>query len=91
MMKVKHELMIKARCPVDGTTDEYECTVETEYLIKVEDILEKAKRFLTIENGIYQEDVCGVLAGELGGDATVTLVGTHSGVTTTVTCHAYEA
>lgn len=90
-MKVKHELTITAKCPVDGTTDEYECTVETECLIKVEDILAKAKRFLNIEGGIFQEDVCGCLASEIGGDAKVTLVGTHSGVRTTVTCYAYEA
>lgn len=72
-------------------TDEYQCTVETECLIKVEDILEKAKRFAEIKDGVFQEDVCMMLAREIGGDATVTLVGTHSGVKTTVTCHAYES
>lgn len=89
-MKVKHEFTVWARCPVDQTVDEYQCTVETECLIKVEDILEKAKRFSTIKDGIFQEDVCGCLAGEIGGDAKVTLVGTHSGVKTTVTCNAYD-
>jgi hypothetical protein len=89
-MKVKHELTMWARCPVDQTLDEYQCTVETECLIKVEDILKRTQRFHTIEGGIFQEDVCAELANEIGGDATVTLVGTHSGVKTTVMCHAWE-
>lgn len=76
---------------MDNSIDEYHCTVETAYLIKVESILETAKRFAAIEGGIFQEDVCMELASEIGGDAIVTLVGTHSGVKTTVTCAAYEA
>lgn len=88
-MKVKHELTIKAKCPVNEAHDEYQCTVETECLIQVETILVAAKKLG--ERKIYQEDLCALLAKDLGGDAAVTLVGIHSGVKTTVTCYAYEA
>lgn len=87
-MKVKHELRIKAQCPASDAEDDYECIVETECFIQVETILEKAVAF--VEQEIFQEDLCAKLAKEIGGDATVTLIGTHSDVKTTVTCHAYE-
>ena len=87
-MKVKHELQITAKCPVDNVIDEYECIVETECLIQVESILDAAKPFT--KQKLYQEALCADLAKAIGGDATVTLIGTHSGVKTTVTCHAYE-
>lgn len=88
-MKVRHELTITARCPANNASDEYQCTVETEGMIRVEDILAKAQEFT--KRKIYQEDLCSVLAKNIGGDATVTLVGIHSDVKTTVICHAYEA
>jgi hypothetical protein len=88
-MKVKHELTIIAKCLVDETRDEYQCTVETECFIQVETILDAARQLS--ERKIYQEDLCVLLAKNLGGDAGVTLVGTHSGVKTTVSCYAYEA
>lgn len=88
-MTVTHELTIKAKCPVDAMTDEYQCMVETECLIKVEDILAKVK--VLGRKPIFQEDLCAQLAKEIGGDSTVTLIGTHSGVKTTVTCSSYEA
>jgi hypothetical protein len=81
--------MITAQCPVNETRDEYQCAVETECLIQVETILDAAGRLS--ERKIYQEDLCALLAKALGGDVAVTLVGTHSGVKTTVTCYAYEA
>jgi hypothetical protein len=58
-------------------------------LIQVETILDAAKKLG--ERKVYQEDLCALLAKDLGGDATVTLVGIHSGVKTTVSCCAYEA
>ncbi len=88
-MKVKHELTITAKCPVNEATDQYQCSVETECLILVESILEAASAFA--EQKIYQEALCAELAKAIGGDASVTLEGSHSGVKTTVTCYAYEA
>jgi hypothetical protein len=74
---------------VNELGDQYHCTVETECLIRVESIVEAAKSFA--EKQIFQEELCARLAKAIGGDATVTLVGSHSGVITTVTCRADEA
>lgn len=87
-MKVKHELQITAKCPVSDAIDGYECIVETECFIQIEDILKAAEPYT--EKQIYQEGLCTELAKAIGGDATVTLIGVHSNVKTTVTCNAYE-
>jgi hypothetical protein len=88
-MKVKHELTVRARCPANGAKDKYLCIVETTQLIEVERILQAADSFRRA--WIFQEHLCARLALAIGGDALVTLTGTHSGVKTTVRCYAYEA
>lgn len=87
-MKVKHELIITAQCPVDESSDEYECIVETECLIKVEDILRVCQSLSGKK--IFQEQLCCEIAKGIGGDSYVTLIGTHSSVKTTVSCYSYE-
>lgn len=79
-MRVTHTLTIIAKCPVDQRPDTYDVEITASRVIKVEDILDAAKRFAEIE--IFQEDLTTQLARELG--ATVKTVGYHSTVRTEV-------
>jgi len=81
-MKVTHTLTIEAKCPVDDSTDIYECVVRTERLITVEQILAEAKALS--ETPIFQEALCESLSQKLGCE--VALIGMHSGVRTEVVC-----
>lgn len=78
-MRARYTFMMKAVCPIDGKTDTYEVTVESKYMIKIEDILEAANK---LPEPAFQEELTQFLAKELG--ALITTVGTHSGVHTEV-------
>ncbi len=68
-------------CPADKEKDFYVVTVESRRTVMVEDILAAIKEW---ENEkAYQEDITAALSRALG--CTVTTVGWHSGVKTTVT------
>lgn len=79
-MICEHELDIKATCPVNGDTDFYSCTVRTDRVVKVEDILAAAAGFAG--RTIFQEELTAEMAATLGVE--VETVGYHSGVRTTV-------
>lgn len=79
-MYVKHEFKIKANCPVDGEGDIYDAVFEPVGMVFVEDIraiLEEAKT-----SKVPQEELTLEIARRLGG--TLTTVGWHSGIKTTV-------
>lgn len=79
-MYVKHEFKIKANCPVDGEGDTYDAVFEPVGLVYVEyirKVLEEAK-----DAKIPQEELTLEMARKLGG--TLTTVGFHSGIKTTV-------
>lgn len=80
-MKVTHEFEVRALCPVDGSEDVYAAKFTTHTIVPVEEILSKAAMFAGLH--LYQETLTRLLHDELG--ETVTTVGTHSGVVTTVT------
>lgn len=77
-MRVTHEFVHHATCPVDGAFDRYEITVEVERLLKVESIIEAIGR---LPKTLFQEQMTQTLAHELG--AKVTSIGFHSGIKTT--------
>lgn len=81
-MTTEHVLTVRCNCPVDNIKDEYETTVTTDRLIKVEDLLAVAAEFA--EQTMFQEDLTQLLAARFA--ATVTTVGLHSWVKTTCTC-----
>lgn len=77
-----YELELRARCPIHAElTDIYSVRLESESLVKVEDILEFMRRFS--ERQVFQEDVTREIAVGLGVKAQ--LVGLHSGVRITST------
>jgi hypothetical protein len=76
-----HEFRMRSRCPVNGATDLYEVTVETDKLVKVEDILKAAASFT---EPAFQEEITQKLATAL--ECRVTTIGHHSGVRTTCIC-----
>lgn len=78
----EHSLAIHATCAVNGCPDEYQATVRTSRVIRVEDILE-AVRVATV-NPILQEDLTARLARVLR--CQVETTGEHSGVRTKSTC-----
>jgi hypothetical protein len=80
-MQTEHVLTVHCQCPVDNVKDEYQTTILTDRLIKVEDILAIAAEFT--EQTMFQEELTQLLAARLA--ATVTTVGLHSGVKTTCT------
>ena len=80
-MRVIHEIPITSRCPVNNGHDSYVCTIETNRLVNVEDII-AAITELTKEPA-FQEDLTVRLSHRL--DCKVTTVGWHSGVKTTAT------
>jgi GTP cyclohydrolase I len=75
----RHELEIRATCPVDGSEDVYECVVETARIVPVETILDEVK--IATKHPLYQEELTRKLADALC--TKVTTVGTHSNVRTT--------
>jgi hypothetical protein len=75
---------VTAKCPVDEKPDVYELTVRTGRTIKVEDILKAVAANTTAP--VFQEDLTKALHRDLG--CSVTTVGIHSDVTTTVECLA---
>lgn len=81
-MKVTHTFQFSAKCPVNDGYDKYECAVQTDRLIPVEDILEVTGSYA--EKRIWHEHLCQQLADRL--QCAVTIKGTHSGVQTEVTC-----
>jgi len=80
-MLVRHEFQIEATCPVDGKPDLYDAVLETTCLVYVEDILAALIEVRSLK--VPQERLTADLARKLGG--TLTTVGYHSGVKTTVT------
>jgi hypothetical protein len=81
-MKVTHNFTVVSKCPVNDGVDVYDAIARTERLIKVETILTEVEHYKDV--AAYQEDICESLSQELGCE--VTLIGTHSGVRTEVTC-----
>ncbi len=79
-MKVTHEFTMRAVCPVDGKSDLYAVTVETDRLLKIEDILGEISA--AAEEPDFQENITVDLARRLG--AHVTTIGVHTGIKTTV-------
>lgn len=81
-MRITHETRFASVCPVDGSEDIYDLAVECDRTIPVEEVLEALK--VVREKGpMFQEDITEWLAARLR--TTVTTVGFHSGVKTTVT------
>lgn len=82
-MRTTHSLRAVCTCPVDGTQDHYDVTVETRRAeaIPVEDIL-GVVRELGQGEAIYQEEFTERLWNRLPDPVKVTTVGVHSGVTT---------
>ena len=79
-MQVKHRLTMLAKCPVNDGRDEYAVTVETDRVVKVEDILAAVADYA--DKAAFQEDITRELARRLG--VKVTTVGMHGTVETTV-------
>lgn len=80
-LEVTYQFEVCARCPVDGSLDVYSASLSIDYQIDVEDILAHAALFE--QKSIYQEDLTQELSNHY--KAEVSTIGTHSGVTTTVT------
>ena len=78
-MKVTHELTFTRTCPVNDSIDNYYLTVETDRLVKVEDILAAVDSLPEKE---FQETLLFCLGRKLEG-CRITIVGYHSGVKTT--------
>lgn len=77
-MHVTHELTFARTCPVNDALDRYELRVETNRMVKVEDILAAIE---ALPEKAYQEELTLKLAAQLG--CVVTTVGYHSGIKTT--------
>ena len=77
-MIVRHELTIHCRCPVNGARDTYQVAVETNRIVKVEDILAAVA---ALPDPQFQEEITQALAATLS--CSVTTIGYHSGVKTT--------
>lgn len=75
-----YETVMTCNCPVDGSKDLYVVALESDHMIKVEDIIAELKRFETMED--FQEGVTDVLSRTF--DCQVTTIGTHSGIKVTV-------
>jgi hypothetical protein len=78
-MKVTHELRFTSRCPVDDAEDEYHVIVETNRIVKVEDILRAIEE---LPEPAFQEQLTSELCKRLK-FCKVTTIGYHSGVKTT--------
>ncbi len=78
MIVTQHRLTFTAICPVNGSRDVYQMTVETSETIEVERILAAVEQ--ATKEPVYQESLTQWLADGLG--ATVTTEAVHSGVET---------
>ncbi len=74
-MRIIHQFELVSSCPSDDLGDLYAVTIETERLIKVEDIIAFADKLGA--QTLYQEDIALKLAREF--KVKVTLEGTHFG------------
>lgn len=82
-MKITYEFTVSAVCPVDPTViDVYRATLRTDRMVAVERILELCARCQG--QAIFQEILTSTIRDRLG-HGELTTVGTHSGVTVTVT------
>jgi hypothetical protein len=72
-MKVRHRLIVRATCPVNGDRDRYLCWVTLDRVVKVEDIWQLVEELT--QKPIFQEDLTQALADRLG--APVKTRGTH--------------
>ena len=80
----KHEFEATAICPVDGSTDRYQVTVQTVDDVHVEVLLDAAKA-LSDKRIIQEEFTRQLFAAICNHGVVITTVGTHSGVRTTCT------
>lgn len=85
-MLVRYELEITCKCPVDQMPDVYWMAVVSRRSIPVETILLIVKD--VCEKTLCQEELCELLHRKI--NATVVLVGWHSGVRTEVVCGELE-
>jgi hypothetical protein len=81
-MRVKHELVGSAICPVDLLPDSYNITVESKSIIPVEKLLQIVSNLKG--QVIYQEEYTMFLSRTLG--CKIKTVCYHSGVKTEVVC-----
>jgi len=80
-MLCRYEFQLSAVCPVDQSADHYAVTVSTSHEIRVEKLLAFALTFRLV--AATQEVITEQFAAAFPG-ATVSTVGYHSGVRTTV-------
>jgi hypothetical protein len=78
-MKTTHELTFSKTCPLNDSIDNYKLTVETDRMVKVEDIL---AAIAALPEKEYQEKLTEQLARRLEG-CRIEVMGYHSGVKTT--------
>jgi hypothetical protein len=83
-MKCLYECTIRGICPVDGTADDYHLIVESSAPIMVERILDAIKELPS--EPMSQEQITAAIWAELPKGTTVTTIGSHSSVITTVAC-----
>lgn len=73
-----HRTVLAAICPVDQTVDHYRVVIETADVVQVERIIAE---LVALDRAVmFQEEIAARLADRLC--CTVTLTGTHSGITT---------
>lgn len=76
-MKNVYEFGLKALCPVDGTLDEYEFSIEAPHTIEAEKIA--AFIAASAERKVFQEDLTMDCINELGATRAIS-TGWHSGI-----------
>ncbi len=81
-MRVEHNFTLRAKCPLDKKPDIYTVIVRTGRMVKVEEILEAAKRIA--EKPLFQEELTQLIYREIACE--VETQGWHSGVFTKVVC-----
>ena len=80
-MLCRYEITVRAICPIHKVPDTYQVTVESPHEVMVETILDIAHEMAGTEQ--TQERITETLAKRLPG-CTITSIGYHSGVRTTV-------
>ena len=83
-MRCRYELRLRSICPVNDGVDQYEVIIETTQEIRVEDLLDLVEHYR--ETKATQEEITQRLVKDFDEEVTVTTVGYHSGVKTTVIC-----
>jgi hypothetical protein len=83
-MRVRHHVVIRSSCPVNGDPDVYDCWVYARRVVLCEEVLAAVEA--ETKGPIYQEALTQALADRLG--CQVKSVGTHcrGRVTTAVVC-----